>query len=136
MLGQTRPLGVKVLSGGWVLLGLALLLLTAGTILLGTWAWISTTDATPADRSRALGGLGFVIVAPALLSVLAFGTSHGLWEMRRWAWRVAVVAQSLMLVLLGVRAVYDLSVLVVACIAVLAAALAYLLRSGVRPHFR
>ena len=136
MLGQARPLGVKVLSAGWVLLGLAFLLLTVGTMLLGIWGWISTMDATPADRSRVLSELGLLIVVSLLLSVLCFGTSHGLWGMRRWAWRVAVVAQALMLVLLGLGAVSDPSVLGVACTAVLAAALAYLLRSGVRSSFR
>lgn len=88
---------------GWAVFGIAAAVLAAGAFMLVPVAWVSMADALPADRDRALrdaAALGLVLVG---LAGLAFLVAWGLHSLRRWAWRLAVVASVVIAAFFGGR---------------------------------
>lgn len=92
---RRRPLTISVLAvltllGGLPALLFGLLVLSLGGVVASGWLG----DAYP----PAQGFMALVVAIPLLLSAsLALATSVGLWRMRRWAWPLGLVTQSLAL---------------------------------------
>ncbi len=127
-----RPRGVGLVVAGWTILGVAALVLDAGVVLLGVWAWFSLADSAATDRARTLGELGATFAVLLAFSGAAFLTAAGLWRLRRWAWWLAIGLGPCLGAFLVVRVLATGFAGLVPVIALLLAVSLYLLRPGVR----
>jgi uncharacterized membrane protein (DUF2068 family) len=80
---QQRPLGITLLS--------TLALLDAALAVFQVFASMAPESVGPFGQVNVAGGLGVQTVAYLVVAGVYLQLSYGLWDMKRWAWYLALV---------------------------------------------